>query len=109
MGGGGEAKGHRGIGGDRTKEEETRWNKNEGGTENYRFQVAGGDIQQGGNTGLFYGTSQLREMVREENEGLAAPAIERGWGINMWRGGGGGIEHIKKWWTTQTGKKWGRR
>ena len=69
---------------------------NEEGTKKYRFQVGGGDIQQGGNTGLFYGTSQLREMVREENERLAATAIERGWEINMWRGGGG-IEHIHKW------------
>ena len=67
---------------------------NEGGAESYRFQVGGGDLQQGGNTGLFYGTSQLREMVMEENEGLAATTIERGWGINMWRGGA--IEHIRK-------------
>ena len=65
---------------------------NEGGTENYRFQVGGGDTQQGGNTGLFYGTSQLREMVREENEGLAATAIERGWGEGG--GGGGGALNI---------------
>ena len=34
----------------------------EEGTKKYRFQVGGGDIQQGGNTGLFYGISQLREM-----------------------------------------------
>ena len=44
--------------------------------------------------GIFFGSSQLRELVRKERRGLAASVILENWDVNMWRGGE--IEHVSK-------------
>ena len=39
--------------------------------------------------GMFFGSSQLRELVDKSSKELAATALAEKWEIKMWRGGGG--------------------
>jgi hypothetical protein len=44
--------------------------------------------------GIFFGSSQLRELVQKHKRELAASVIKENWEVNMWRGGE--IEHVSK-------------
>ena len=44
--------------------------------------------------GIFFGSSQLRELADKSGKGLAATALAEKWEIKMWRGGE--IEHVHK-------------
>ena len=45
--------------------------------------------------GIFFVSSQLRELVTPGKEGLAASTIKEQWDVKMWRGGGE-IDHVAK-------------
>ena len=50
------------------------------------------DAQMG--RGIFFGSSQLRELVDKSGMGLAATTLAEKWEVKMWRGGE--IEHVHK-------------
>ena len=49
-------------------------------------RVGGEDAQMG--RGIFFGSSQLRELVDKSGMGLAATTLAEKWEVKMWRGGG---------------------
>ena len=51
------------------------------------------DAQMG--RGIFFGSSQLRELVDKSGMGLAATTLAEKWEVKMWRGGEE-IEHVHK-------------